>query len=65
MGILSYTSAQLDAMMAVLNGDNDSNVRIDSGEFQIANTTTDKWHPEWIEGADGSASLKISINGET
>lgn len=63
MGVLNYTSAQLNAMMVVLNGDSDSNVKIASGEFRIANATTGKFHPEWIEGSDGSPALKISLTG--
>ena len=66
MGQLSYSSAQLNAMLTTLYGDNaDSNFRVkDADTFQIVNVTDGKFHTEWAQTSSGKAKKKIAITGE-
>jgi hypothetical protein len=51
----------------IVNGvatDVECNYRFKDDVFQIKNTTTDKFHTVWVEGAEGSTVLKHAITGE-
>ena len=65
MTVLSYTGAQLDAMLAHLHGDSDSNFRIKTdGTLQIVNATDNKFHAPWLETSNGKPKQKFQTTGE-